>query len=60
MESSVAGPDQPASSVDTHRQLALEFVAPEALVEEPPGSSSVGLVAAARQDDSIPKVARGQ
>eukprot|EP00971_Amphidinium_carterae_P224828 4460210-Amphidinium_carterae.1 len=39
MASSVAAPAQSSSSVDTHRQLALEFVAPETLAEEPGGSS---------------------
>eukprot|EP00971_Amphidinium_carterae_P251955 5002558-Amphidinium_carterae.1 len=43
MESSVSAPAQSSSSVDTHRQPALELVAPEALAEEPGGSSRVGL-----------------
>eukprot|EP00971_Amphidinium_carterae_P279530 5549243-Amphidinium_carterae.1 len=41
MESSVSAPAQSSSSVDTHRQLALELVAPETLAEEPGGSSQV-------------------
>eukprot|EP00971_Amphidinium_carterae_P082842 1639070-Amphidinium_carterae.1 len=39
----VAAPAQPASSVDTQRRLALEFVAPVALAEEPGGSSPRGM-----------------